>query len=299
MCGASIAYGLTDGGYNSNEITLTALGRRALAPTREDDDKAALQEAALKPRVFSAFFTKYDGAKIPPDNIAINVLTELGVPRAIAPRTLSLIKKNGNDVGFFRDIRGSIYVDLQSRGMPRSTSEDATGSEEELATLVEADSVNDQTEPGRLSPVIVQPNRRVFISHGKDRSFIEPLKKLLAFGELEPVVSVERSTASKPLPDKIMEDMRSCSAAIIHIDAERELTDSDGKSEIVLNQNVLIEIGAAMALYKKRFILLAPKNVTLPSNLSGLYIVKYSGDSLDGSATIDLMSAINDMKSAK
>src|SRR2546430_1510877 len=41
ICGASIAYGLTEGGYNAAEVSLTALGRRAVAPVREGDDQAA------------------------------------------------------------------------------------------------------------------------------------------------------------------------------------------------------------------------------------------------------------------
>ena len=32
-------------------------------------------------------------------------------------------------------------------------------------------------------------SRRVFITHGKDKAFIDPIKKLLGFGELTPVVS--------------------------------------------------------------------------------------------------------------
>src|SRR5262245_45994615 len=41
LCGASIAYGLTDGGYNAELISLTPLARRIVAPTKEGDDVAA------------------------------------------------------------------------------------------------------------------------------------------------------------------------------------------------------------------------------------------------------------------
>jgi predicted nucleotide-binding protein len=47
---------------------------------------------------------------------------------------------------------------------------------------------------------------------------------------------------------------------------------------IAINPNVLMEIGAAMALYERRFILLVRQGVKLPSNLQGLYEVRYSGD---------------------
>src|SRR5690349_14111742 len=38
LCGASIAYGLTNGGYNAETISLTPLGRRTVAPTEDGDD---------------------------------------------------------------------------------------------------------------------------------------------------------------------------------------------------------------------------------------------------------------------
>ena len=51
-----------------------------------------------------------------------------------------------------------------------------------------------------------------------------------------------------------------------------------------------------MALYGRRFILLVKEGVKLPSNLQGLYEVRYQGDALDGGTTIKLMKAINEMK---
>ena len=139
---------------------------------------------------------------------------------------------------------------------------------------------------------------RVFISHSRNREFVEPIRQLIKFGNLEAVVSVEQSTVSQPVTQKVMNDMRSCGAAIIHVDSEQKLMEpSDTSKEvIVLNSNVLIEIGAAMALYGERYILLVREGVKLPSNLQGLYEVRYSGDKLDANETIKLMGSINDMK---
>ena len=69
--GASIAYGLTDGGWNAATIKITSLGMKIL---RRQDDSQALEgkrEALLKPRVIREFLTKYDNAQIPRDDIAI------------------------------------------------------------------------------------------------------------------------------------------------------------------------------------------------------------------------------------
>jgi predicted nucleotide-binding protein len=138
--------------------------------------------------------------------------------------------------------------------------------------------------------------RRVFITHGKNKAIIEPIKKLLAFGELEAVVAVESQTVSQPVSEKVMADMRSCGAAVIHVEDERHLADKEGKEHIVLNDNVLIEIGAAMALFGQRFILVVKEAVKLPSNVQGLLELRYKGDLLGMEETIRLLEAVNDMK---
>jgi predicted nucleotide-binding protein len=141
-----------------------------------------------------------------------------------------------------------------------------------------------------------QRRRRVFITHGKNRDLVDPIRKLLEYGELESVISVERTSVSKPVPEKVLDDMRSSGAAIIHVDAERTITDKDGNEHLILNPNVLIEIGAAMAFYGRRFILLVREGVKLPSNLQGLFEVRYSGETLDAVSTIKLLEAIKDIK---
>jgi predicted nucleotide-binding protein len=89
--------------------------------------------------------------------------------------------------------------------------------------------------------------------------------------------------------------MRSCAAAIIHVEGERKLFDGETKEVVALNENVLIEIGAAMALYGDRFILLVEEGVKLPSNLQGLYEVRCTRENLDATDTVKLLGAIKDM----
>jgi predicted nucleotide-binding protein len=99
------------------------------------------------------------------------------------------------------------------------------------------------------------------------------------------------------VPDKVLDDMRSCGGAIIHVDDETRIIDDKQVEHILLNENVLIEIGASMALYGRRYILLVKEGIELPSNLQGLYRVYYSGDKLDGGKTIELLEAIIKLKS--
>ena len=72
-----------------------------------------------------------------------------------------------------------------------------------------------------------------------------------------------------------------------------DFLDDQGNRHHKINENVLIEIGAAMALYGGNFILLVERGVQLPSNLQGLYECRYEGDKLDGDATMKLLKAFN------
>jgi Predicted nucleotide-binding protein containing TIR-like domain len=144
--------------------------------------------------------------------------------------------------------------------------------------------------------LFVIPSRPQPKSRAKRSALIEPIKKLLLFGEFVPVAEIENQTVSQPVPTKIMAGMRSCGAAIIHVEDERRIPDDKGDVHVVLNENVLIEIGAAMALYGERFILVVKEGVKLPSNLQGLLQLRYKGDTLDVNETVALMEAMKDMK---
>lgn len=138
-----------------------------------------------------------------------------------------------------------------------------------------------------------EKGNRVFITHGKNKKILEQVKELVSFGKFEAVVAQERETAAKPVPDKVMDEMRTCQAAVIHVGVEGVLFEKDGSEVPQINGNVLIEIGAAMALYGKNFILLVEEGAKLPSNLQGLYECRYKGDELNMEATMKLLKAFN------
>lgn len=294
LCGAAIAYGLTEGGYNADEIKLLPLGRRIVAPEEEGDDARARVEALLKPKIMREFFQKYDRAKFPQDAIAQNVLVSLGLPKDRAAAALDAIKEGGRKAGIIRDTKTGLFVALD---LPKAVAAGPTGADEPDVGADEEEKLVD----GSLVPpsiTLAANANRVFISHGKSRAIVTQIRELLTFGNLEPVVSVDRESTAIPVPEKVFEDMRSCAAGVIHVSSEGELLDSQGNKHIHINQNVLIEIGAAMALYKKRVILLVEKGVQLPSNLQGLYRCEYSGDKLDYEATMKLLKTFNEFRAA-
>ncbi len=296
LCGTSIAYGLTEGGYNADEIILTSLGRKIIAPEEGGDDVIGKAESILQPRIMKEFFEKYNKNKFPRDDIAENVLVTLGLPKERASVAVDILKENGSFTGVIQDTKTGLFVALDSPRPPM-----AEKSENDLIYDDPQVEIDDSTEKTKLSkinesekPPESAVNNRVYVSHGKNRKIAAQLKPILEFGKFEPVISVEQETTAKPVPEKVFDDMRSCSAAVIHVDKEAELKDEEGNKHIKINDNVLIEIGAAIALYKKKFILLVQKGVSLPSNLQGLYKCEYEGDILDSDATMKLLKTFNE-----
>src|SRR5690242_15361944 len=282
LTGASIAYGFTEGGWNAALIAMTPLALKILKPKTESDTLDGKREALLKPRVIREFLQKYADNAIPRDDIALNVLEDMKVPKDRANEVLAMIRQGASSVGFLDDIKGKTYVNL--KGVEPTIE---PSSEDEPEEVVD-DVPNGTPKQAPSTPPIIPKQGadtrlgRVFISHGKNRVFIDPIKQLLEMVQLQAVVSVESSTVSQPVTQKVMNDMRSSGAAIIHVDSEQKLIDpTDTKEVVVLNPNVMIEIGAAMALYGERYILLVRDGVKLPSNLQGLYEVRYKGDKLD------------------
>ena len=295
LSGSSIAYGLTEGGYRAESIKLTSLGLRIVAPTNEGDDISAKVEASLRPKILHDFFERYDKAKLPADTIAQNVLVAMNVPKERANEVFEIIKQNGEYVGIIHQTKTGLFIAIGTPiKAPVESNEEIQVEEFESSSESERELTSDlKTKPS--IPNVIK-SRKVYISHGTDRKIMEQIKEILVFGKFQPVVSIERESTAIPVPEKVFQDMRSCIAGVIHVMKEDNLIDSQGRTISRLNENVLIEIGAAIALYEKNFVLLVEKGISLPSNLQGLYKCEYEGDKLDYDATIKLLKTFNEFK---
>jgi hypothetical protein len=118
LAGASIAYGLTDGGVNANKMTITTLGKKLVAPVEEGADIAARREAIMRPRLLKDFFEKYRRAKLPNDVIAANVLKSQGIPADRVQTAIEIIKDNGKYAGVIRETPTGPFINLDSPGVP-------------------------------------------------------------------------------------------------------------------------------------------------------------------------------------
>lgn len=306
LAGASIAYGLTNGGCKSAVINVTDLGKRIVAPEEDGDDDSAKVDACLNPKIIKDFFLKYDKAKFPKDIIAKNVLVSQGVPKEKADEVYDIVLANGKFVGLIQETKTGpfVYID-KSKLSPTDKSNGDTNSSAPENVDKENDELPDELasklnfkKPEKEVPKDVEFNLKpkVFISHGKNKKIVDQLKEILTFGQFEVVVSVDKESTAISVPEKVFSDMRDCNAAVIHVEGELELLDKEGNVHNTINQNVLIEIGAAMALYGKRFILLCESSLKLPSNLQGLYRCNYDGKELSYESTMKLLKAFNEFR---
>lgn len=289
LTGASVAYGLTTGGYGADKISLQELGRRATAPTEEGDDIKAKAEAALKPKIFADFFAKYNRAKFPTDIIAKNVLQhDFSVPSDRVQDVLETLKDNGAYVGFIHQTKTGPFVSTDDL-KPSPVTLPARESEH----IEEHEHVETKKEhldiPKPQKPLSIDTDVfRVFITHGKNMNIVEQVKDVLDLYDIEYEVAIEEETTAIPVPQKVLAAMRRCQAGIMIVSADDENAASTG----TINNNVLIEIGAAFVLYDQKVVLLWDKQLKVPSNLQGLYRCEFEGNQLSFATGTKLAKAV-------
>ncbi|WP_313634324.1 hypothetical protein, partial [Massilia timonae] len=176
LCGASIAYGLTTGGYNAAQISVTDLARQIIEPQEEGADLAGRREAIMKPRILREVLSKYSGSQLPREDIAINVLKGMNVPSDRAKQVWDMILKSAESVGFLQTIKDRKYVNLGGVKPPipaaTETDEEATTESPEaqikamVRTVHEPEPAAVAQESRRSSVQSESRLRRVFITPG-------------------------------------------------------------------------------------------------------------------------------------
>lgn len=280
----SAKYGLTQGNYNDAQISLTDLGEAFAGAKARGEREEALVQAALNPELFSKFHAVLEQKKFPEDIYAENMLRrDFKVSPELSKECLSVFKANVIYAGLTTEIGGSLYVSKRDAAKRVAI--------EKEPRKVEEEPIEEIGEPIKTQET---KETRVFISHGKNKRILEQVKTMLEFGQYLYEVAIETETTAIPVPDKVLDAMRRCSAGIIIISADEQEKLEDGHYDI--NQNVLIEIGAAFVLYDRKVVLLVDKRVNLPSNLQGLYKCEYQGDELSWEAGLKLQKAITNFR---
>ena len=242
-------YGLTQGAYNDDSITLTPRGEAIVAPTGPDEYRDALIQAALHPDVFGRFFRLLDGKRLPEDAYAINVLQrELGISPELSAECLTIVRANGIYAGILRDD----VVTLRTSAEP--------GHE-----VVEREPMI-VPEPASSRAIVAEPGR-IFIGHVGGGPAVELVQEMLdQFGVPYGVVDVDSDFgADLPVPGEVTEEMHRCSAAIMLLSSAPD----EDRPDTALYR-MLYQVGAASVLYGDRVVVLAQSLSGADGPLAGL-----------------------------
>ena len=278
LTGATVAYELTEGASNASSIGLTDLGRRAVMPTEVGDDVVALREALLKPRVIREFLTKYDGKKLPPPDIARNVLVKLGVPPDMAEKTARIILGSAKEADVLQDINGEMFVHLRGAARPRVVEENRLGEQEEPqpedAVLLPLES----SDPEPLKPEPVKP---IFVGHGKKTGPLDKLVKMLKELNIPYKIAVGEPNLGRPIPTKVKDVMAECGSAILLFTKDEQFQDSDGNEVWRPSENVVYELGASSFAYGDRIVIFMENGLHFPANFESVGRINFDEDGIE------------------
>ncbi|MBS3136494.1 nucleotide-binding protein [Candidatus Woesearchaeota archaeon] len=291
---SSASYGLTTGSYIAEKLALTDLGSKIVSPTSDDEKNQCLKEALFNVPLFKQVFTKFDQGQLPRKDLLVNTLNrEHKIPLDKCEEAYKIILKNAKELGILKNQKGTDYIRLDL------LNKNTTISTEDIETNTESETEEDEPEEESEEPNPIKDSGlkifkpTVFISHSKNKKIVKQIKQILEFGQFDSIIAEEKESAAIPISEKVFGLMKQCNCAIINLSV-----DGEKNEEFQINQNVLIEIGAAFLQYNKKVILLVDKRIAdkLPSNLHGLYRCEYQGDELSFETAMKLQNALTDFR---
>ena len=312
-------YGITKGSIQAKTISITDLGKKILQTDSEQYGSNILT-ALKRSDTFANFLAKYDRKKLPKPQIIEDVLEKIfGIDPDRAGDCASILISNIRDWELVDE--GVLRLSLLESRKPQNKLSKKTAeenfdeitksetAEENFDEITKSETAEEnfdeitksETAEEKSSEITgskktddVETAPIVFVSHSKNKKILEQIKKILTFGEIKYSIAEEEKTTAIPIPDKISQIMRSCNCAIINVSADEEMKQED--NSYAINENVLIEIGAAFVHYDKRVILLVDKRLELPSNLQGLSRCGYDGNELSFEDAMNLQDQILEFK---
>jgi len=285
-------YGLTNGGINAQDFSLTDLGERAASEDAAVRDPA-LKEAVLKVPPYKVFFETFQGKKVPGDRPLREFLTrDAAVDESRAEEVVEYILSDAQTAGLVRKVKGANYVDFEGVAEPPAPSEDPDEDDEaDLAQLGElpadeGDGNGNDVPPPPPPPSIAKRSRpnAIFVGHGKNKKPRDQLTKSLGEYGIPFKVAEDEPNRGRPIPIKVKETMEECGAAILIFSADEELFDKDQKSVWRPSENVVNELGAASIMYDSRIIIFREESVNLATNYESIGYITFEHDDLTARA---------------
>ncbi|HLQ14434.1 MAG TPA: TIR domain-containing protein [Candidatus Eisenbacteria bacterium] len=290
LVAASRMYGLTNGGINASEFSLTTLGKEATGAD-EVARLAAYKKAVVNIAPYRAFFQAFNNKKVPSAMPFTDFLVKTAdVEQDRADEAMALILADAEKAGFVRLMKGGApWIDLA--GTP--TSPDAEKDAEPDAGVNAGGENGSRPEPEPAVVITPIPTssaptgkpKKVFIAHGKNRVPLEQLKKALDTFKVSYAVAVDEANQGRPISKKVASLMRDeCSSGIFIFTADerflREAKSGDPEEVWRPSENVVYELGAASILYENRIVIFKEKGLTFPTDFSDLGFIEFEKDQL-------------------
>lgn len=284
----SSRYGLTEGNYNADKISLTTLGSSIVSPTSDEEKINALRQALLSTELYQQVFTYYDKKQIPREELLKNTLKkEFRVDPSDVDFCYQTIMENMQELGLSQDIKGSQYLQLDKLGKNTvSTPDESTVPENELFEHKVSDVLPSSKET-ESKPVIKQ----IFVAHGKNTKPLEQLKAILTQFKIPFQVAIDEPHAGRPISGKVAELMRQCTSGIFIFTADEETTDSQGNKLLRPSDNVVFELGAGTILYGNKIVVFREEGVSFGSDFTDYGRISFDKDKLDAKS-FDLMKEL-------
>lgn len=316
---AANKFGLISGNYASDTLALTPLGERVTHPQSEEEHLNGLRQAMDKVGLFAKLLGHYNNNRLPAPELLKSILEKapFSVDPAWSGEAAQVFFTTGLFTGVIRDVNGTTWV-IREAGRPvaaepresgdrdEDDGDETSGQEPLVATSVGVVS-RPATAPAevpstvptiREGPVAAASNRQFFVAHGRDRTALGQLQSILKDLDIPYVVAEEEPNIGRPIPQKIADLMRVCSAGIFIFSGDEEVTDPSGAKVMRPRPNVVYELGAASFQYGQRIVIFKEVGVEFPTDFRDLGYIEYEKDFLSAKS-MELLRELIKLKAVR
>jgi len=281
LTSSAFKYGLTQGTWNAQNISLAPLGSSITKPIDSAKKVAALQKAVQNVEIFKSVYEHYRDSKFPSvdDTYFKNMLeVEFHVPRELVDECARMLMDNGKFSGIIREVKGAPFVVFAETPIEAPI---------EAAAEAEIPTMEAQPYPQAAMPIV----SKIFIGHGKNKTPLEQLKKILTEFKVPFTVAVDEPHKGRPISKKVADLMKNCTSAIFIFTADEEYTDAEGNKTYRPSDNVVYELGAASVLYENKIVIFKEDGVTFASDFGDLGYIPFEKDRIEAKA-MDLLKEL-------
>ena len=281
---ASAAYGLTEGGYNDPDISLTELGETVVSATSDEVGRSnAVAAAATNPDTFGKFYRLFDGRRLPQSNYLHNILErELDIRSDLTNECLSILRENGEFAGLIAEgSDGEYRVRLPEPDIISEVSPVLKRVATEIPTSYIAQPEVDS--PARSEPPVSE--KSVFIGHIGDSDAADYVVSMLdEFGIHTASPKIPEDDAGLLVPQEVSQAMRDSRAAVLVFRSGDDAWSSRDK--------MIGMLGASSVLFNDRVVLLHEDGERMSISLDGLSHIDFDHER-PGESGMNLLIALH------